>query len=89
MDDDGLRQRMSEAAGDDTEPLIQTRTQPRRPLSLWESIKASLVLSLVGLLIFFGGIGLQFWNEVSFCFNNDMILWSRVFLEHAKFDVIH
>ena len=65
MDEDGLRQRYSEAPGDDTEPLIHSRTQTRQPASFWESVKASLVLSLVGLLIFFGGIGLQFWNEVS------------------------
>ncbi|KAF0294586.1 Transmembrane protein 43 [Amphibalanus amphitrite] len=63
MDEDGLRQRQTGAAGDDTEPLLHSRTQARQPPSFWESIKASMVLSLVGIAIFFGGIGLQFWNE--------------------------
>ena len=65
MDEDGIRQRQPGAPEDDTEPLIHSQTRPQRPLSFWESIKASLMMSLVGLIIFFGGIGLQFWNEVS------------------------
>ena len=68
MDEDGLRQRQTGTNGDDSEPLLHSRTRARQPLSFWESIKASMMLSLVGIVIFFGGIGLQFWNEVSFFF---------------------
>ena len=67
MDEEGVRQRQPGENGDDTEPLIHSTTrQPRQSPSFWEAIKNSIFLSLIGILLFCGGIGLQFWNEVCF-----------------------
>ncbi|XP_037091045.1 transmembrane protein 43 homolog [Pollicipes pollicipes] len=62
MDEEGLRQRQPREPGSDTEPLIRTAS-PRQSVSLWEAIKSGLVMSLVGLVLLLGGVGLQFWNE--------------------------
>lgn len=59
-----IRQRHPRPPEDDPEPFVR-RDQQGHATSFLEAVKSSLVLSLVGIILFCGGVGLQFWNEVS------------------------
>lgn len=47
----------------DAPPYERYRYRQHQPPTIWESIRQKLVLVVIGVLLFIGGVGVTFWNE--------------------------